>query len=194
MGKNGDEAAGGLMKLWLRAAAFTLLIPGVVAGWVPYLIASSFSEPVTLGPWKFAGVPVLLSGVVLYFMCLLSFVVRGGGTPAIWFTAPVRFLIGQEPSRFVESLAYRWSRNPMYLGVLLSVAGQGFLLEDLSYFFYCIGLWAIFHLVVVLLEEQHLKKKFGESYEQYCATTPRWIGLPRSGERKQIHETKIRIL
>jgi hypothetical protein len=35
--------------------------------------------------------------------------------------------------------------------------------------------WLFFHLFVVFYEEPTLRQKFGESYEEYCKTVPRWI-------------------
>jgi len=168
------------MMVWVRAAAFTLLIPGVVAGLIPYLLSLSFYTPIDLGPGRFVGLPLLVCGVVLYLVSLGSFVIEGGGTPAIWFVRPLRFLIGEEPGEFVRRLSYRWTRNPMYLGVILSVFGQALWFDDLSYHLYGAGLWIFFHGVVVLLEEPHLRKKYGSAYAEYCRTTPRWIGLPGS--------------
>lgn len=168
------------MKLWVRATAFTILIPGVVGGLIPYLLSRSLYTPVELGPGRLVGLPVLACGVIFYLLSLYTFVVKGGGTPAIWFVCPLRFLIGEEPGEFVRTVSYRWTRNPMYLGVVLSVFGQALLLDDLSYHLYGAGLWICFHAVVVRLEEPHLKKKYGDAYVEYCRTTPRWIGLPGS--------------
>jgi len=166
------------MKLWIRAILFTLLIPGSVAVLIPWLLSRSFATTLDLGPGRFAGIPVLACGAVLYLTSVLSFVVRGKGTPAIWFVGPLRTVIGEEPETLVKGAFYRWTRNPMYLGVVLSVFGQALLFDDLSYHFYGAGLWILFHVVVVILEEPHLRRKYGEAYVAYCRTTPRWIGFP----------------
>ena len=167
------------MMLWVRAAIFTLLIPGVVAGLIPYLLSLSMYSQAGFGWVRFPGIPVLAGGVLLYLVSLLSFVVRGGGTPAIWFVRPFRFLIGEEPGRLVGQAVYRHTRNPMFLGVLLSVFGQGLLFDDLSYHLYGVGLLAIFHGVIVFLEEPHLKEKYGDAYLECCKKTLRWIDLPK---------------
>jgi protein-S-isoprenylcysteine O-methyltransferase Ste14 len=164
--------------LWARAILFTLLIPGFVAGLAPWLISRAFATPLDLGPGRLAGFPVLLCGAILYAASAWSFVVKGGGTPAIWFVGPFRAIIGREPEVLVRGFSYRWTRNPMYLGVVFSVFGQALLFDDLSYHFYGAGLWVVFHVVVVVLEEPHLRRKYGESYVAYCRATPRWIGLP----------------
>lgn len=170
------------MNLWVRAAFFTLLIPGSVAVLIPWLLSLSFATPLELGPGKLAGIPVLAGGALLYLTSIWSFVVKGGGTPAIWFVRPLRAIIGEEPERLVKGVFYRRTRNPMYLGVVLCAFGQALLFDDLSYHLYAAALWIIFHLVVVMLEEPHLRKKYGEAYVAYCKSTPRWIGSGTRGE------------
>ena len=39
---------------------------------------------------------------------------------------------------------------------------------------YAISVFVFFHLMVILYEEQALKRKFGASYEEYLKTVPRW--------------------
>jgi protein-S-isoprenylcysteine O-methyltransferase Ste14 len=70
---------------------------------------------------------------------------------------------------------YRWSRNPQYVGFFLFLVG--FALTDWS--LACVAplvLQAInFHLLV-LVEEEHLRREFGEPYLEFCRTTPRYFG------------------
>jgi protein-S-isoprenylcysteine O-methyltransferase Ste14 len=169
------------MKLWIRAILFTLLIPGSVAGLFPWLISRSSESTLDLGPGRYFGIPVLLFGIILYMISAWSFVVKGGGTPAIWFIGPLQAVIGKEPEKLVKGISYRWTRNPMYLGVVSSVFGQALLFDDLSYHYYGAGLWIVFHLVVTILEEPHLRQKYGASYIAYCKATSRWIGFPGAG-------------
>jgi protein-S-isoprenylcysteine O-methyltransferase Ste14 len=168
------------MKLWIRAVLFTLLIPGSVAVLIPWLLSRSSSTALELGPGRYAGIPLLVLGAILYLLSAWSFVVKGGGTPAIWFIGPLSRAIGREPDKLVRGVSYRWTRNPMYLGVVFSVFGQALLFDKLSYHFYAAGLWVVFHLVVIILEEPHLRKKYGDPYVRYCKVTPRWIGVPGS--------------
>ncbi len=71
---------------------------------------------------------------------------------------------------------YRWSRNPQLVGWFLFLLG--FALQDWS-------VWSLAALVVVviyihlmvLIEEEHLRRVFGEQYVEFCERTPRYIGL-----------------
>jgi protein-S-isoprenylcysteine O-methyltransferase Ste14 len=158
----------------LRAVVFTFLIPGTIAVLIPHSLSSQ-GTPADFGKWRFTGIPVTLAGIIVYVACVIRFLFEGGGTPAIWFTRPFRFLIGEEPSIIVCSGLYRFSRNPMYVGVLAMVAGQGEFFQSSAVLAYAAFLWLCFHIVVVLIEEPHLKEKHGKQYEEYLRTTPRWI-------------------
>jgi protein-S-isoprenylcysteine O-methyltransferase Ste14 len=156
---------------------FTILVPGTVAVGIPYLLSQQFGKPIELGEARYIGLPFLLLGVLLYCTCAGLFLIKGKGTPAIWFTRGLRSVIGEEPQFLVIGSVYNWSRNPMYLGVVLTVFGQALLFDDISYHFYACALWIIFHVVVTQIEEPHLRRKFGTSYNEYCKRTPRWIGF-----------------
>ncbi|HXG00138.1 MAG TPA: isoprenylcysteine carboxylmethyltransferase family protein [Bacteroidota bacterium] len=132
-----------------------------------------------LGLWRFGGVAFMLVGCALYTASALAFLTEGGGTPAIWFSKPLRRLIGEEPMRLVRGATYHFTRNPMYLGIVTFIVGQAILFETEVVLMYAGVVWLCFHLVVVLAEEPHLRKKSGEAYVEYCRRVPRWIGFRR---------------
>jgi protein-S-isoprenylcysteine O-methyltransferase Ste14 len=74
---------------------------------------------------------------------------------------------------------YRYSRNPMYFGVLLAILGQGLITGSLLVFGYAALMWLAFHGFVRLYEEPELTRRFGTEYEAYRRLVPRWIGVPR---------------
>ena len=78
---------------------------------------------------------------------------------------------------------YRFSRNPMYVGVLLVVFGQSVLFASPRLAAYFCAVAIFFHLIVVFAEEPHLRATRGASYEMYCRAVPRWLGLP--GRRRK---------
>lgn len=73
---------------------------------------------------------------------------------------------------------YSWSRNPQYVGWFLFLLG--FTLTDWS-------LWCLAALIVValnihllvLVEEEHLRRVFGDRYAEYCRKIPRYAGWGR---------------
>jgi protein-S-isoprenylcysteine O-methyltransferase Ste14 len=160
----------------LRAVAFTILMPGTVVGLVPYLLTRAWNMEFNVGYARYIGLIFLLAGMALYCLSVLAFLVRGGGTPSIWFTRKLRFLLGEEPTKLVSEGLYKLSRNPMYLGVVSIVLGESLLFQLPVLLAYFAFLVPVFHLVVVYLEEPHLRKKYGADYEKYLRSVPRWIG------------------
>lgn len=161
--------------LWIRGLVFTLLVPCVVGGYFPFLIYKGSSVPG--GMWQLGWLFIGL-GAIIYGLCLFAFL-TSGGTPAIFFTRHLKFLLGEEPPKLVTQGLYGVSRNPMYVGVLLAVLGQAVLFASPQVALYWAMLGLCFHLVVVLLEEPHLRKGRGASYDDYCRQVPRWLGWPR---------------
>lgn len=155
--------------------AFTILVPGLVAVWVPHLIANRSAA--AGGLWQLGSLLILV-GTVTYALCLFAFLLSGG-SPAIFFARHLKFLIGEEPPNLVSRGLYRVSRNPMYVGVLLVVFGQAIIFASGTLALYGMGLALAFHLVVVGLEEPHLRKQRGSLYVEYCSHVPRWLGWPR---------------
>jgi len=70
---------------------------------------------------------------------------------------------------------YSFIRNPIYLGNILICLGLVVISELLWFvpisFFYCLGIY----FLAVRYEENHLLKKFGESYLRYMENVPRWF-------------------
>jgi protein-S-isoprenylcysteine O-methyltransferase Ste14 len=118
---------------------------------------------------RILGVVLLTAGAALVVETTARFAFQGRGTPAPW--AP--------PERFVVRGSYRLVRNPMYVGVLALILGQGLLLGREILFAWAALAWLFFHLFVVIEEEPGLRRRFGAAYEEYCRRVGRW--LPRSG-------------
>ena len=63
----------------------------------------------------------------------------------------------------------------MYVSVLLVILGEAALFHARNLLIYAACVWLIAHLFVLFYEEPVLTRKFGESYEQYRQSVPRWI-------------------
>ena len=62
----------------------------------------------------------------------------------------------------------------MYVCVLTIVLGQALLFGQSWLVPYAGLLLVVFHLFVLLYEEPTLRRRFGESYENYCLHVRRW--------------------
>lgn len=78
-------------------------------------------------------------------------------------------------ARLITGGLYRYSRNPMYLGMVLMLAG-------IAVYFGTVPFYAAVLLYAVLIdrhfchfEEQKLRDTFGEEYDRYAGRVRRWI-------------------
>jgi protein-S-isoprenylcysteine O-methyltransferase Ste14 len=144
---------------------FTVLVPGAVAGYAPWVLRRSAAARLT-GPEAWVAIAVIVVGIAIYlYTAFWGFALIGGGTPAP--IAPTKVLVVKGLHRFV--------RNPMYIGVALVIAGQGWLFHSSAIAIYLGCFCAIVHIFVLSYEEPTLRKQFGEEYDRYRASVPRWI-------------------
>ncbi|MBX9599701.1 MAG: hypothetical protein K2X35_01810 [Bryobacteraceae bacterium] len=162
--------------LWIRAALFTFLLPGFVAGWAPWWIRSNYPAQLETFGLRWAGWILLAPGAALLLAAVLTFVRSGKGTGAIFFSRRMRWLVGEEPGRVVSQAVYAYTRNPMYAGVLLMILGQALWFENRALLWYFLGVAAMFQFTVVVLEEPHLRRKDPAGFDAYTRRVPRWFG------------------
>ncbi len=60
-------------------------------------------------------------------------------------------------------------------GCLLVVLGETLLLESQAVLLYLVFGFLLLHIRQVAIEEPILRRRFGQSYEQYCRSVPRWV-------------------
>lgn len=143
---------------WRALFAF-LALPAVVAFAVPWLLRPRGASP------GLAGLLPLALGTAALLWCVRDFYVIGRGSLAPW--AP--------PERLVIVGLYRYSRNPMYVAVLLILAGWAIAFQSATLGIYA-GLMAVgFHLRVVLAEEPWLARTHGDAWTAYRSRVPRWL-------------------
>ncbi|MGV6846982.1 MAG: methyltransferase family protein [Marinibacterium sp.] len=70
---------------------------------------------------------------------------------------------------------YRFTRNPMYLGIVLFMLALGFGASVDWALILTPVVWAILHYGVVLREEPYLTEKFGDDYRRFLSETRRWL-------------------
>lgn len=149
--------------LLLKNLLFTVVAPGTVAIYAPLFFVRG--RAAASGGWLIASSVFFLAGVAIYSWCVWDFATFGRGTPA-----PI-----DAPKKLIVRGLYRYTRNPMYLGVLTTIIGWALLFKALNLLLYALCVGLCFHLFVVFYEEPHLRAVFGSSYEDYCARVSRWL-------------------
>jgi protein-S-isoprenylcysteine O-methyltransferase Ste14 len=81
----------------------------------------------------------------------------------------------EKASRLVVSGIYRYSRNPMYLGLLCLLIAWAFFLSNLLGFA-CLPLFVLsMNRLQITLEEKAMEAQFGDEYRAYRESVRRWI-------------------
>lgn len=91
------------------------------------------------------------------------------------FKTTVNPLLPEKSNRIVDTGIYRFSRNPMYLGMLFVLAGLVFGFGNSLSWAGVIGFAVYITKFQIIPEERTLKAFFGTDYEEYLRKVRRWI-------------------
>ena len=108
--------------------------------------------------------PLVLWGFLQYRLCGLYRIKHGGGGPGL----------ETPPERLVSTGPYAYTRNPMYLGHLISLSGLTLTLQSWLAGVITVAVAVWFHSRV-LGDETKLKERLGQPYIDYLAGVKRWI-------------------
>ena len=111
-----------------------------------------------------AGVVVIVAGFLLGFMAIAAF--RKHGTSV----TP-----GGPATALVQTGVYRFSRNPMYLGLSLGYFGFALLLGNVWMLWLGAVIVVIIDRRVITAEERYLSRIFGPAYTSYTTRVRRWV-------------------
>jgi protein-S-isoprenylcysteine O-methyltransferase Ste14 len=168
------HATGSVLWLAARSLLWTILLPGLIAGYLPWRyfgLSRAVIDP--NHPRHLLALAAIGIGVVLLGACIWEFARRGRGT-----LAPI-----DPPRELVVQGLYRYVRNPMYLSVTLIVLGEALLIGSRELLVY----WAVWfvaaNLFVIGYEEPTLRRRFGTAYDRYCGAVSRWLPLIKSQDR-----------
>jgi protein-S-isoprenylcysteine O-methyltransferase Ste14 len=129
-----------------------------------------------LAPWPIGGTAAFLtllrrigivlaaSGLALDVWSVVLF--RRAGTNPLPF---------RPSTAFVARGPYRFTRNPMYLGMTLLIGGVGLWSARAWIALSALLGAAVIHLYAIPREERYLERTFGESYRDYRRRVRRWV-------------------
>ncbi len=110
------------------------------------------------------GLIITVSGQLVRGLTIgLAYIVRGG----------------KEGKPYAEGLVtegiFNHCRNPLYVGNILMLLGVGILDNSLIYVAIVIPVFLFIYQAIVLAEENFLRGKFGNGYDDYCKKVNRWV-------------------
>jgi len=160
------------MLTFLRALTYATLFVALFLIVVPQrILAGSGVAPVDVfGVPEILGLLFVVLGAALVLWCLVTFAFVGRGTAAPF--DPPRQLVTVGPYRFV--------RNPIYIGAIIAMLGAALFYWSAALGAYALVVLIVTHLLVRFYEEPHLRRVFGQPYEDYLRTVHRWIPTWRS--------------
>jgi protein-S-isoprenylcysteine O-methyltransferase Ste14 len=115
-------------------------------------------------PWRWSGLGPLALGVWLNLSADHAF--------KAYSTTVKPFEVSQA---LITEGVFRFTRNPMYLGMTLILLGLGLLLGSATPLTVVLITAVLFDLLYISPEERLLRQTFGNAYLQYRTTVRRWI-------------------
>jgi len=130
-------------------------------------LAAHFVIPIAVvipSPCTYSGLPLMLAGLLLSTAASRAF--RAAGTSVQLHGAT---------SHLVTDGPFRYSRNPMYLGMLLWLVGLAVLLGTLTPFVVPVLVFILLNSTIVPVEERSLRRLHPAEYAEYEQRVRRWL-------------------
>lgn len=105
----------------------------------------------------------MLGQIVRIVTIGLKYIIRGGKNRRVY------------AEDLVTEGLFAHTRNPLYVGNVLVLAGLGVMTNTVLFVYIMIPLFLVFYQAIIRAEENFLHNKFGEAFERYCADTNRWL-------------------
>jgi protein-S-isoprenylcysteine O-methyltransferase Ste14 len=131
---------------------------------LPFLTHYYF--PITIiikKPYSYLGIVFILAGIIISIR-----------TSQMFREAGNHFDLKSESVKLMNSGIFRYSRNPMYLGMFFWFIGLAILLGSLVSFLYPI-LFFIIANVMIIFEEKKLSQIYNDEYANYQKRVRRWL-------------------
>lgn len=122
-------------------------------------------------------VPIVSSAIALVggLLFLLSGIVLAASAARLFSKAKTGIVPFSESTKLVVSGAYRFTRNPMYLGMFFCLIGVTLLVNNVLGLLVLLLFFFIIRQKFVLKEEVQMLETFGDDYAQFKARIRRWI-------------------
>ena len=143
-----------------------ILPPHVAIGSLIVVISLHYLFPTPLipKPFNYFGILFFVAGLMILFWSFGLF--KKKDTP---------ILPGQKPTALVIEGPYKFTRNPMYLGVTTALAGVAIYLGDIIAFLSPIVFFMFVSIKFIPREEKLMKNLFGKKYLSYKKQVRRWL-------------------
>lgn len=147
-----------------------LIPPPIVAAVIATLMWQV--APILPAPEQLANHHIILSSIVAF----AGFLSAAAGVFAVMKNkTTINPHSPQKTSRLVTSGIFSYTRNPMYVGILLVLGGWGLYLSHIAPLLMPLLFILYMNRFQVIPEERILEQKFGDEFVNYMRDTRRWI-------------------
>lgn len=159
MNEPGDAAK---VRVFPPAVPLVAVLLGVAAD---YLVPLRIPAVPPMALRLSIGVAIVVGSMLILGLWAVLLVRRSGQSENPW----------KPTTRIVESGPFRFSRNPMYLQMVLVCLGLSVMLWNAYLFLLAFGCAWVLQRFVIRPEEAYLEGKFGDAYRQYKRRVRRWL-------------------
>jgi protein-S-isoprenylcysteine O-methyltransferase Ste14 len=149
-GKAGDFQLTRKEKRIINAVFLPMVFSWVYAVFLPLQLGTA---------WLYSGLIIYLFGIVFIVVAVRNFATSPKG-------------------KVITKGLYSFTRNPVYVGLLLIQIGLGIACSSWLYLLLTVVL-AILLNANLSAEERYCSYRYGDDYRKYKNKTPRWIGIPK---------------
>jgi len=135
------------------------VLAGLALNW---LMPLPFVPAAMLASWL--GAMVFALAVALSVWAITTITRAGSNVPT---NRPTTTIVAAGP--------YRFSRNPIYIAMVLGLIGPAIALDSLWLLLTLVPFALVIRYGVVAREEVYLERKFGDDYRRYRARVRRWL-------------------
>ncbi|WP_299368460.1 isoprenylcysteine carboxylmethyltransferase family protein [Winogradskyella sp.] len=157
-----------MLLLYIKNLVFFILQPGLVVGLIPYLLLRGRLKSILKDDFSilsYLGIVLIIFGLSIALYCVYRFIIDGKGT-----LSPAH-----KTKALVVKGLYKYSRNPMYVGMSLVLIGEVLFTGSLRLLVYTVTVGIAFHLFVIFVEEPRLTRDFKADYLKYMNKVNRWV-------------------
>jgi protein-S-isoprenylcysteine O-methyltransferase Ste14 len=149
---NGHQRGGGIVEI-----VVLVIVPVLFNYLIPVMI-------IFAPPYSYTGAVVMIPGLGIMMWAARVFHTAGTG-----------FRLQEGGSVLVTSGPFRFSRNPIYLGMLVWLIGFAILLGSLIVVIFPLLFFLLAHFLLIPIEERKMEQRFGSQFIEYRKRVRQWI-------------------
>ena len=141
----------------------SVFVSAVIIGFIIRIFAGG-KMPVPQMVAEGLGIVLLVAALAIAIWSITAFAESGESLPP-----------ATPSSALLTDGMYQYSRNPIYLAMVLFGAGLAFATLNIWMLLTTLAAGTIINFFVIPQEEAYLERKFGIDYKEFCERTRRWV-------------------